>query len=79
MTLARTCTLLAGIRIQRGAREDWDRLAPLHYRSHHAGAVSDIFRMVYRPGAGEGDRGQSGRLPPSPAPDGLRRAGEGRA
>jgi len=58
----RRCTLLAGIRIQRGAREDWDRLAPLHYRSHHAGAVSDIFRMVYRPGAGEGDRPQSGRL-----------------
>ena len=49
----RRCTLLAGIRIQRGVREDWDRLAPLHYRSHHAGAVSDIFRMVYRPGAGE--------------------------
>jgi GNAT superfamily N-acetyltransferase len=48
MTPARTCTLLAGIRIQRGAREDWDRLAPLHYRSHHAGAVSDIFRMVHR-------------------------------
>ena len=44
----RRCTLLAGIRIQRGAREDWDRLAPLHYRSHHAGAVSDIFRMVHR-------------------------------
>jgi hypothetical protein len=77
----RTCTLLAGIRIQRGAREDWDRLAPLHYRSHHAGAVSDIFRLVYRPGAGEGDRPQSGWLPPSPAPGapGLRRAGEGRA
>jgi len=52
----RRCTLLAGIRIERGAREDWDRLAPLHYRSHHAGAVSDIFRMVYRPGAGECDR-----------------------
>ena len=49
MTPARTCTLLAGIRIQRGAREDWDRLAPLHYRSHHAGAVSDIFRMVHKP------------------------------
>jgi GNAT superfamily N-acetyltransferase len=48
MAPARTCTLLAGIRIQRGAREDWDRLAPLHYRSHHAGAVSDIFRMVHR-------------------------------
>jgi GNAT superfamily N-acetyltransferase len=49
MTKARRCTLLAGIRIQRGAREDWDRLAPLHYRSHHAGAVSDIFRMVHKP------------------------------
>ena len=49
MTKARRCTLLAGIRIERGAREDWDRLAPLHYRSHHAGAVSDIFRMVHKP------------------------------
>jgi len=48
MAPARTCTLLAGIRIQRGAREDWDRLAPLHYRSHHAGAVTDIFRVVHR-------------------------------
>jgi len=52
MTPARTCTLLADIRIQRGAREDWDRLAPLHYRSHHAGAVSDIFRMVHRAAGG---------------------------
>ncbi|MCX5648235.1 MAG: hypothetical protein NTX40_03925 [Planctomycetota bacterium] len=52
MAPARTCTLLAGIRIQRGAREDWDRLAPLHYRSHHAGAVSDIFRMVHRAAGG---------------------------
>jgi len=49
MAPARTCTLLAGIRIQRGAREDWNRFAPLHYRSHHAGAVSDIFRMVHKP------------------------------
>jgi hypothetical protein len=73
----RTCTLLAGIRIQRGAREDWDRLAPLHYRSHHAGAVSDIFRMVHKPtrnekGEGQRDEGTKGRrrlargLPGSP-------------
>ena len=52
MAPARTCTLLAGIRIQRGAREDWDRLAPLHYRSHHAGAVTDIFRVVHRAAGG---------------------------
>jgi len=77
MTPARTCTLLAGIRIERGAREDWDRLAPLHYRSHHAGAISDIFRMVHKPtrnekGEGQRDEGTQGRrrlargLPGSP-------------
>jgi GNAT superfamily N-acetyltransferase len=62
LTKARRCTLLAGIRIERGAREDWDRLAPLHYRSHHAGAVSDIFRMVYRFSAAPSDRDQRSRL-----------------
>ncbi|MCX5673818.1 MAG: hypothetical protein NTX87_02320 [Planctomycetota bacterium] len=44
---ARPCSLLAGIRIERGARQDWLALAPLHYRSHHAGAVTDIFRLVW--------------------------------
>jgi GNAT superfamily N-acetyltransferase len=43
----RSCSLLAGIRIERGTREDWLALAPLHYRSHHAGAVTDIFRMMW--------------------------------
>ncbi|HUW99387.1 MAG TPA: hypothetical protein VMY35_00275 [Phycisphaerae bacterium] len=44
----RRCTLLDGIGIERGTRADWEALAPLHYRSHAAGAVSDIFRMVHR-------------------------------
>jgi len=51
----RPCTLLAGVRIERAARQDWLALAPLHYRSHAAGAVTDIFRMVYEAaGAGGG-------------------------
>jgi len=45
----RRCTLLAGIRVERGAMADWRALAPLHYRSHHAGAITDVFRMVYDP------------------------------
>jgi GNAT superfamily N-acetyltransferase len=44
----RPCSLLAGIAIERGMRDDWLALAPLHYRSHHAGAVTDIFRIMYR-------------------------------
>jgi GNAT superfamily N-acetyltransferase len=44
---ARTCTLLGGIRVERGVRGDWLALSALHYRSHHAGAVTDIFRMTY--------------------------------
>ena len=57
---AETCSLLGGIRVERGTVADWHRLAPLHYRSHHAGAVTDVFRMVYRdpgggPGAGSGE------------------------
>jgi GNAT superfamily N-acetyltransferase len=44
---ARPCSLLAGIRIERGTRQDWLALAPLHYRSHHAGAVTDIFKAVW--------------------------------
>ena len=43
----RSCTLRAGIRVERGTRADWLALAPLHYRSHHAGAITDVFRMVY--------------------------------
>jgi hypothetical protein len=43
----RTCSLISGIRIERGSHADWLALAPLHYRSHHAGAVTDVFRMVY--------------------------------
>jgi len=46
-TEAHACTLLAGIRIERGTVADWRRLAPLHYRSHHAGAITDVFRAVY--------------------------------
>jgi len=46
----RRCTLLAGVRIERGTREDWLALAPLHYRSHHAGAVTDVFRITYEGG-----------------------------
>jgi len=51
----RQCTLLAGIRVERGTPADWRALAPLHYRSHHAGAVTDVFRVVYE---GAGGRGQ---------------------
>ncbi len=47
--LGRRCTLLAGIRVERGTMADWQALAALHYRSHHAGAITDIFRMVYDP------------------------------
>jgi GNAT superfamily N-acetyltransferase len=43
----RSCSLLAGVGIERGTREDWLALAPLHYRSHHAGAVTDIFKAVW--------------------------------
>jgi len=49
------CSLLAGIGIARGTAADWRRLAPLHYRSHRAGAITDVFRMVWR-----GPRGASG-------------------
>ena len=63
----RPCSLLAGIRIERGSRQDWLALAPLHYRSHHAGAVTDVFRMVYAaPGRGipGGGRGWSSLAAP---------------
>ena len=49
----RRCTLLAGVRIERGTRDDWLALAPLHYRSHHAGAVTDI-RITYHGKKAEG-------------------------
>ena len=61
---ARTCTLLAGIRVERGVRSDWLALSALHYRSHHAGAVTDIFRMMYAP--------PFFPSPPSPLPQGER-------
>lgn len=47
---AKSCTLLAGVHIERGTRQDWLALAPFHYRSHEAGAVTGIFRMVYDTG-----------------------------
>jgi len=43
------CTLLAGVHIEPGTMADWHAMAPLHYRSHHAGAVTNVFRMVYGP------------------------------
>ncbi|HUU91248.1 MAG TPA: hypothetical protein VM238_08570 [Phycisphaerae bacterium] len=49
-TRKRRCTLLAGARVERGSIADWRALAPLHYRSHHAGAVTGVFRVVYDPG-----------------------------
>jgi GNAT superfamily N-acetyltransferase len=64
---AATCSLTRGIRIERGERADWLVLAPLHYRSHNAGAVTDIFRLVY----GEPSRkGAPVALPP-PARQGV--------
>jgi GNAT superfamily N-acetyltransferase len=44
---AKPRTLLANVRIERGTRDDWLALARFHYRSHQAGAVTDVFRMVY--------------------------------
>ena len=65
----RRCTLLDGIRIERGTRADWEALASLHYRSHAAGAVTDVFRMVHR-AAWEASPGfvptSAFALPPSP-------------
>jgi len=43
----RTCTLFAHVRTEPGTMADWHVLAPLHYRSHHAGAVTHVFRLVY--------------------------------
>ncbi|MBE3070291.1 MAG: hypothetical protein IMZ66_08650 [Planctomycetes bacterium] len=45
--VARPCSLAAGIRVEPGAHDDWLALAPLHYRSHAAGAVTAVFRVVY--------------------------------
>ena len=44
----KSCTLLAGLRVERGNAGDWRRLAPLHYRSHHAGAIVAVFKMIWR-------------------------------
>ena len=51
--LVRQCSLMAGVRIERGTHDDWLALAPLHYRSHRAGAVTDVFRAIYTYSAGE--------------------------
>ncbi|MBM4017200.1 MAG: hypothetical protein FJ288_02560 [Planctomycetes bacterium] len=61
---AQECTLLRGIRIERGTRADWLALAPLHYRSHHAGAITGIFRMVYEPEAPSRRSKAAGRFAP---------------
>jgi GNAT superfamily N-acetyltransferase len=45
--MSNPCSLLRNIRIERGEHADWLALAPLHYRSHNAGAVTDIFRIVW--------------------------------
>ena len=50
----RTCTLHAHLHVEPGTMADWHAMAPLHYRSHHAGAVTDVFRVVHAPGR-EGD------------------------
>jgi GNAT superfamily N-acetyltransferase len=50
------CSLLRNIRIERGERADWLALAPLHYRSHNAGAVTDIFKAVWEHGIGSRTR-----------------------
>ncbi len=47
----RTCTLDAHLRVEPGTMADWHAMAPLHYRSHHAGAVTNVFRLVYAPTA----------------------------
>ena len=52
----RTCTLLAGVGIERGTMADWHVLAALHYRGHHPGVVTDVFRMVYAPAGEEAPR-----------------------
>jgi len=50
----RASTLQAAVRTEPGTMADWHALAPLHYRSHHAGAVTNVFRMTYERG-GYGD------------------------
>ncbi len=62
----RTCTLLAGLRVEPGAMADWHAMAPLHYRSHHAGAVTNVFRMVYAAPGNEISRDLSRGGPPGP-------------
>ena len=48
---SRSCSLLRHIRLQRGGVQDWRQLSQFHYRSHHAGAVSDVFVLRYEPPA----------------------------
>ena len=45
--MTRPCSLLRGLRVERGGPADWSALAPFHYRGHRAGAVTDYFRMIY--------------------------------
>jgi N-acetylglutamate synthase-like GNAT family acetyltransferase len=63
----RTCSLLRGIRVERATRDDWLALAPLHYRSHHAGAITDVFRMVYASPLASRDREVAGTRGLTPA------------
>ena len=78
----RRCTLLAGIRVERGTMADWQALAALHYRSHHAGVIADVFRMVYDPARGKGhghsDVPRSSRSGLGEARPGRSRLGEAR-
>jgi ABC-type lipoprotein export system ATPase subunit/GNAT superfamily N-acetyltransferase len=40
------CTLLSEIRIEPGTRQDYQKLAEFHYRSHNLGAVRRIFKAT---------------------------------
>jgi GNAT superfamily N-acetyltransferase len=70
-SLPRTCSLISGIRVERGNRDDWLALAPLHYRSHQAGAVTDVFRMVYAPSVISSERSESRNLAAKPVEAGF--------
>jgi GNAT superfamily N-acetyltransferase len=43
----RESTLVAGVRVEAGALEDWYALAGFHYRSHLIGGVAKIFVLRY--------------------------------
>jgi len=42
----RECSLLKQIRIEKGSKKDYNALASFHYRSHHVGAVRNVFRAI---------------------------------